>query len=426
MEDYNTIRGEIPSFQQAASTLPPSCRSAGAFSYLNSENDHMQQMGGGYESTLGSRRPLTARTSLNSDVDEGPLVPPEDPPEILPSPPVATSNVDEHGVDRQRSGEPTSANSANEQISRPMAPGPHENLSPVPALNAACLPSAERPPPYLKTIESELRRLDDEDLGGIQQGYGDFVRRSLGKIGASQGESDPVAPKSASPDLDAFLSSEKTQNRPRPLPSPPPPGTTPVDPLCPQRLQSEKSSGYWHDLITLAPFIYLPATKEKASNTNDLHDDPPPTSKTGSFGEEKSLKGEVMRRLLDEESMLSNGSPLSCLLGSHTGVSPGLPEPIEPDRPPAYSRVDALPSGGYINASIAARPGDESTLQRAGTEMGTNAPAPRPQSNATAEESLHRNELVGPRPRPLSKMEKALLRRVEFGSKANSLSLQLS
>jgi len=145
-----------------------------------------------------------------------------------------------------------------------------------------------------------------------------------------------------------------------------------------------------------------------------------------------------------------------CLLGSHTGASPALPEPIEPDRPPAYSRVDVLPSGGYINTSITARPGDESTLQGTGTEMGTNvlelvipptngpvvqrlsrpsgiretrgsspglalsfllpqnAPAPRTQSNSTAEESLHPNEIVGPRPRPLSKMEKALLRRANL------------
>ena len=382
---------------------------------LNSEADHRQQMGGGPLSTGGSRRPFPAPTSIDSDVDEGPPVPPKDPPEILPPPPLATSKVDEHGVDQQRSehtGEPTPANSANKQISRPTTPEPHENLSPTPALNDACLPSAERPPPYLKMIESELCWLDDEDLERLQQGNGDFIRRLLEKIKASQGESDPAAPQSASPDLDAFLSSAKTQN-------------DLSDPVCSQRPRSEKFGDYWQDLITLAPFMDPPATKEKTTNANDLQDDPPPLSKTGSFGEEESLKGEAMRQPIDEKSMLSNGSLLSCLLESHTGDSPALPEPIEPDRPPAYASVEVLPSGGV---SITARPGDESTLQGTGTEAETetNTPVHRPRSNATAEESLHTDELVVPRPRPLSRVERALLRKVEFGSKANSPPLELS
>ena len=245
----------------AASALPSNGGSAGVLSYFNNENDHRQQMGGGYESTGGFRPPPPAPTNLASNVDQGPPVPPKDPPKILPSLPLATSKVDEHGVDQQRNERtngPTSANSANEYISHPTAPGPHENLSPTPALNDACLPSAERLPPYPKTIESELRWLHGEDLEGIQQGSGDFVRRSLERIGVSQGESDPMAPKSASLDLDAFLSSAKMQNGRRPLPQPPPPGTTPL---------------------------------------------------------------------------------------------PALPEPIEPDGPPAYSRVDVLPNGGYINVS---------------------------------------------------------------------------
>ena len=212
-------------------------------------------------STGSSIRPFPSPTSLDSDVDERPPVPLKDLPEILPPPPLAISKADEHGVDQQRNERtdaPTPANSANEHISRLTAPGPHENPSPTPALDAACLPSAERLPPYPKTIESEPCWLHDEDLDSIQQGNGDFVRRSLERIGASQGESDPPAPKSASPDLDAFLSSAKMQNGRRPLPQPPPPGTTPF---------------------------------------------------------------------------------------------PALPEPIEPDGPPAYSRVDLLPNRGSISVS---------------------------------------------------------------------------
>jgi len=196
---------------------------------LNSEADHMQQMGGGPLSTGGPRRRFPSPTSLDSDVDEGSPVSPKDWPEILPSPPLATSTVDEHGVDQQRNERtdgPTPANSANEHIYRPTAPGPHENPSPT---NAACLPSAERPPPYHKTAEPERCWLDDADL---TDGYY-FVRRFPGKIGASQGESDPTAPQSTPPDLGAVISLRKMQNGHLRLPTPPSPATTPSDPLLP-------------------------------------------------------------------------------------------------------------------------------------------------------------------------------------------------
>jgi len=195
---------------------------------FNSETDHKQQVGGGPLSTGSSIRPLPAPISLDSDVDQGSPIPPKDLPEILPR----TLKMDEHGVDQQRNertGGPTSANSANEQIYRPSAPEPHENLSPKPALNAACLPSAERPPPYRKAIEPERCWLDDQDL---TDGYY-FVRRFLGKIGASQGESDPTAPQSTPPDLGAVISLTKMKNGHRRLPTPPSPATTPPDPLLP-------------------------------------------------------------------------------------------------------------------------------------------------------------------------------------------------
>ena len=48
-----------------------------------------------------------------------------------------------------------------------------------------------------------------------------------------------------------------------------------------------------------------------------------------------------------------------------------------------------------------------------------------PHSSGTAEESLHIDELNVAERKPLSKMEKALLRRVEFGSKVDNSILQL-